>query len=130
MDKSYLLDRLRELGIYSTYYHRLELKPLASVLPYDEVLNCILTGYYDGQRRMIAITDSRILIIAGGALSQTSVIVIKRSAVQSYRFEKKLLLSKATITANDKTYVFAQTQGSMEKLFNWAMQQPIKELDE
>ncbi len=127
MDKSYLLDRLRELGIYSTYYHRLELKPLASVLPYDEKLNCLFTGYYDGQRRLVAITDSRILIVASAALTQTNMIVIKRSAVQSYRFEKRLLLSKAIITAEDRTYVFAQTQGSIEKLFNWAMIQPVKE---
>ena len=48
MDRKYLDDRLRELGIYSEYYHRLELKPLASVLPYDDKLNCIFTGYWDG----------------------------------------------------------------------------------
>ncbi|MCR5760683.1 MAG: PH domain-containing protein [Sphaerochaetaceae bacterium] len=130
MDKAYLLDRLRELGIYSTYYHRMELKPLASVLPYDEKLNCIFTGYYDGQRRMVAVTDSRIIIIATGALSATGLIIIKRTAVTEWKFEKKFLLSSASITAEGKTYVFAQTQAGIEKLFNWAMQQPVKEIEE
>ena len=29
-----------------------------------------------------------------------------------------------------KKYVFAQTQGGREKLFNWAMEQPIREYEE
>jgi hypothetical protein len=130
MDKKFLEDRLRELGIYSEYYHRLELKPLASYLPYDEKVNCVLTAFYNGSRRMLAVTESRIVIIAAGPMVQTQIMVIKRSAIKSWRFNRKLLLSNIEIVTDDGTFTFAQTQGARERLFNWAMEQPIKEYDE
>ncbi|MBO4394611.1 MAG: PH domain-containing protein [Spirochaetales bacterium] len=130
MDKKFLEDRLRELGIYSEYYHRLELKPLATYLPYDEKVNCILTGYYSGSRRMVAVTDSRIVVIAAGPMVQTQIMVIKRKAVKSWRFNRKILLSSVEIVTDDGTFTFSQTQGGREKLFNWAMEQPIREYDE
>ena len=123
-------DRLRELGIYSEYYHRLELKPLAAYLPYDETINCVLTGYWEGNRRLVAVTDSRIVIIATGPMVPTQVNVIKRTAVTSWKFNKKFLLSNVQIEAEGKTYVFAQTQGARQKLFNWAMEQPVREYEE
>jgi hypothetical protein len=130
MDRKYLDDRLRELGIYSEYYHRLELKSLASLLPYDEKLNCILTGFWEGSRRMVAVTDSRIIIIGSGVMVQTQMTVIKRRAVRSWKFTRKFLLSKAEIVTDEKTFVFSQTQGAREKLFNWAMEQPVREFTE
>ena len=130
MDKKYLEDRLRELGIYSDYYHRMELKPLATLLPYDEKVNCILTGYFEGNRRMVAVTDSRIVVVSAAIMAQTQMLVIKRKAVKSWKFNKKFLLSSVEITTDEKTFVFSQTQGAREKLFNWAMEQPIKEYDE
>lgn len=130
MDKKYLEDRLRELGIYSDYYHRLELKPLAALLPYDEKVNCILTAFFEGSRRMIAVTDSRIVVVASGVMAQTQMLVIKRKAVRSWRFNKKFLLSSIEIVTDEKTFVFSHTQGAREKLFNWAMEQPIKEYEE
>ena len=130
MDRKYLDDRLRQLGIYSEYYHRLELKPLASVLPYDDTLNCVLTGYWDGVRRLVAITSSRIFVIVSGVVAQGQMIVIKRSAVTGWDFKRRFLLSSAEIRTPDKTYVFSQTQAGREKLFNWAMEQPVKEYEE
>ena len=130
MDKKYLEDRLRELGIYSDYYHRLELKSLASLLPYDEVVNCILTGFWQGSRRLVAVTDSRIVVIAAGPLVQTQLTVIKRSAVRSWKFSRKFILSSVEIVTDDGTFTFSQTQAGREKLFNWAMEQPIKEFEE
>ena len=130
MDRKYLDNRLRELGIYSEYYHRLELKPLASVLPYDDKLNCIFTGYWDGVRRLVAITSSRIFVIVSGIVAQGQMIVIKRSAVTSWSFKRRFLLSSAEICTPDKKYVFSQTQAGREKLFNWAMEQPVKEYEE
>ena len=130
MDRKYLEDRLRELGIYSEYYHRLELKSLASFLPYDEVINCIFTGFWDGSRHLVAVTDSRIVVIGGGVIAQTGITVIKRSAVRSWKFTRRLLLSSAEIVTDDRKFVFSQTQGGREKLFNWAMEQPVKEFEE
>lgn len=130
MDRKFLDDRLKELGVYSEYYHRLELKTLAASLNYDDKLNCILTGYWDGVRRLVAITDTKIIVIASGVMTETNLMVIKRTAVTSWKFNRKFLLSSAEIEAGGKKYVFAQTQGGREKLFNWAMEQPVREYEE
>lgn len=130
MDKKYLEDRLKELGIYSEYYHRLELKSLAAFLPYDEVVNCIFTGFWQGSRRLVAVTDSRIVIIGAGPLVQTQVTVVKRNAVRGWKFNRKFILSSVEISTDDGSFVFTATQGGREKLFNWAMEQPVKEFEE
>ena len=123
-------DRLRELGIYSEYYHRLELKALAAMVPYDEKINCILTGVYQGTRKLLAVTDARILIVGAGPLVDTNIVVVSRGVVTDWKFTRKFILSSVTFTAQGKTYTISQTQGGREKLFNWAMQQPVKEYEE
>ena len=69
MNRKALDRRLQELSIYSEFYHRKELNALAQVLTEDEILNCILTGVNEGNRKMLAITDRRLMIIFAGALS-------------------------------------------------------------
>jgi len=130
MDKKYLEDRLRELGIYSEYYHRLELKPLAAMVPYDEKINCILTGVYQGTRKLLAVTDARIIIVGAGPLVDTNIVVVNRGVVTDWKFNRKFILSSVSFTAQGKTYTINQTQGGREKLFNWAMEQPVKEYEE
>lgn len=124
-----ITERLRELGIYSQYYYRLELKPLSRFLNVDEKLNCVLTGVIDGRRRLVAITDFRILLIASGAITSGEILIIRRDAVTSWSFNKKFLLSSAVIETKDKTYQIKQTQAGIQKLFTWAMEQEIKQYD-
>ena len=130
MNRLDLEKRLRELYIYSDFFNRKELKLLPQLLEENEQLNCILTGVHDGNRKMLAITDRRIFILFAGTLAASAVTVIRRRAVTSYRFEKKFLFSKVCIsTANDGDYEFAQTQGSLRDLFEWAMKRPIPDGD-
>ena len=56
-------NRLRELGIYSDFYYRKELKALTQVMGEYEKLNCLVTGVHEGNRKMVAVTDRRILIL-------------------------------------------------------------------
>jgi len=125
-----LEDRLRELGIYSEYYHRLELKALAAMVPYDEKINCVLTGVYKGTRKLLAVTDARILIVGAGPLVDTNIVVVNRGVVTDWKFNRKFLLSSVTFTAQGTTYTISQTQGAREQLFNSAMEQPVKEYEE
>lgn len=130
MNRSDLDKRLRALGIYSDFYLRKELTPLAQLLTDGEQLNCVLTGVHEANRKMLAVTDRRLFIIFAGALSDKAVTVIRRSAVKDYRFEKKFLFSKLSIMTNSgDEFVFTNTQGSMKELFDWAMRQPIKDLE-
>lgn len=127
MNKHDLEKRLRDLGLYSSYFQRKELKPLAQMLKEGEQLNCILTGVYNGNRSMLAVTDSRLLIIFAGVLGAGEFKVLKREAVKSHWFSKKILFSEAGFAAGEERFVFANTQGSMKKMFEWAMEQPLPE---
>ena len=125
MTRSDLDNRLRELGIYSDFYYRKELKALTQVLGEYEKLNCLLTGVHEGNRKLVAVTDRRILILftpfGGGDMK-----VIRRDAVKDWRFDKKLLFSTLTIETNGgASLTFTNTQGKLKDLFTWAMEQPL-----
>ena len=124
-----LASRLQELGIYNDYYYRLEVKTLEQVLSVDEVVNCVLTGLVDGSRRMVCITDSRIIIVSKHLTSNGDVLIIKRKAVTEYQFIKKFLFSKIVIKYSDKEILIRNTQGKIKKLFEYAMNYKIKEYD-
>ena len=129
MVKGDLENRLRELGIYSDFYYRKELKALFQVLGDYERLNCLLTGVHEGNRKMLAVTDRRILILftpfGGGDMK-----VIRRESVKDWRFEKKLLFSTLTIETNGgASFTFTNTQGKLRDLFDRAMNEPIPAAD-
>ena len=63
MQRNDLDNRLRELGIYSDFYYRKELKALMQMLGEYERLNCLLTGVHEGNRKMVAVTDRRIIVL-------------------------------------------------------------------
>lgn len=130
MDKKYLEQRLKDLKIYDKYYYRLELKSLASYLYYDENVNCILTGVYDGMRRLVAVTDARIIIVTAGPMVKTEFLVIKRGAVKSWKFTKRFLFSSFEFRTEKSCFTFSMTQAGREKLLKWAMEQPVKCFDE
>ena len=125
MNRKALDKRMQELSIYSDFYYRKELNALAQVLQEGEQLNCILTGVHEGNRKMLAVTDRRLLVLFAGALAAKSVTVIRRDAVKEYRFDKKLLFSSVCIRTDSGTeFVFTNTQGSLKELFEWAMRRP------
>ena len=122
-------DRLRELGIYSDFYYRKELKALAQVLGEYERLNCLLTGVHEGNRKLVAVTDRRIIILftpfGGGDMK-----VIRRDSVKDWRFDKKFLFSTLTLETNGgASFTFTNTQGKLKDLFAWAMEQPVPATD-
>ena len=125
MQRNDLDNRLRELGIYSDFYYRKELKALAAVLGDYERLNCLLTGVHEGNRKLVAVTDRRILILftpfGGGDMK-----VIRRESVKDWRFDKRFLFSTLTIeTKGGATFVFTNTQGKLRDLFARAMNEPL-----
>lgn len=125
MIRSDLDNRLRELGIYSDFYYRKELKALSQVLGEYEKLNCLLTGVHEGNRKMVAVTDRRIIVLFT-ALGGGDVKIIRRESVKTYRFDKKFLFSTLTVETNGgATFVFTNTQGKLKDLFDWAMKEPL-----
>ena len=126
MNRKALDKRMRELSIYSDFYYRKELGALAQVIQDGEQLNCILTGVHEGNRKMLAITDQRVIILFAGALAAKNVTVMRRSVISEYRFEKKLPFSNVSLRTDSGTeFVFTNTQRSLKELFEWAMQRPL-----
>ncbi len=126
MNRNALDKRMRELSIYSDFYYRKELNALAQIIQDGEQLNCILTGVHEGNRKMLAVTDQRMIILFAGALAAKSVIVMRRSSVSEYRFEKKFPFSSVSFSTEGGTeFRFSNTQGSLKELFEWAMQRPL-----
>lgn len=129
MVRNDLNSRLQELGIYNDFYYRKEIKPLAQMLGEYERLNCLLTGVHEGNRKMVAVTDRRIIILFT-ALGGGDVKIIRRESVKDWRFEKKLLFSSLVIETNGGTsFTFTNTQGKLKDLFEWAMKEPIVHAD-
>lgn len=121
MNRAELDNRLRELGIYSDFYYRKELMSLHQLLSEGEKLNCIFTGVNEANRKMVAITDSRIIIIFAGALGSGEVKVVKKSAVKSCSFEKKFLFSTASFSTSNEDFFFKNVEGKVKGLFESAM---------
>ena len=126
MNRAGLDKRLQELGIYSEYYYRKELKSLVQMIGEGEQLNCILTGVNDGNRKMLAITDKRLFIIST-LLGSGEFKVIKGSAVRDYGFTKKFLFSSCVIKTSEEEFLFKNTQASVEDLFKDAMEKLAKD---
>ena len=125
MQRNDLDNRLRELGIYSDFYYRKELKALMQMLGEYERLNCLLTGVHEGNRKMVAVTDRRIIVLFT-ALGGGDVKIIRRESVKDWRFEKKLLFSSLVIETNGgASFTFTNTQGKLRDLFARAMSEPI-----
>ena len=125
MIRNDLDNRLQELGIYNDFYYRKELKALMQMLGDYERLNCLLTGVHEGNRKMVAVTDRRIIVLFT-ALGGGDVKIIRRESVKTYRFDKKFLFSTLTIETNGgATFVFTNTQGKLKDLFDWAMKEPL-----
>ena len=88
MNRNNLDKRLRELGIYSDFYMRRELKALPQLLEEGEQLNCVLTGVHEAERKMLAVTDRRLIVIFAAALSPGAIKVIPRDAVGDWHLRK------------------------------------------
>ena len=129
MKKSDIYERLSELGIYGDYYYRKELKVLSDLLNFDETLNCVFTGLYEGYRHLVAVTDYRIFVIGMPTLGKADLKAVRRSGVKSYTFNKRFLVSSVLLETEESKFEFKQVQGARCKLFNWAMEQPIKEFE-
>ena len=130
MDKKDIISRLQELYIYDLYGFKSELKPLAMILFIDEKINCVATAVFEGKRRLICVTDYRVIIIATPIVGSTETTVIKRKAITDYRANKKIYNSNFSIVTKDKEYFFKNTQRRIIDLFLWSMEQPIKEYED
>ena len=130
MNRDGLDKRLRDLGIYSEYYYRKEMKVLTELLKEGESLNCVFTGVNQANRKLVAVTDAKVYVIFGGALGSGNVQVIKREAIEGYAFTKRFLRSSVELELPEETLEFTGVQAARKELFEWAMSWPLPEIEQ
>ncbi len=130
-NRDHIVQRMKELYVYDLYGLRRELKPLSQVLYTGEPLNCFATGVMEGLRRLLAVTDSRVIIIGNHIGSPSDIDIIPRNDITEHSATKKLFASSIEFkTSTGAHYVLTAVSRRVLDLFNWALDQPIKEFDE
>jgi hypothetical protein len=122
-------ERMQELYVYELYGFRLETKILAQIIYPHEQINCFATGIHDGLRRMVVVTDYRIIIVGRRLVGKPEIGIISRRDVTSHSMEKRWFTSSITVSTEESTYHFSAVSRRVVELFVWAMEQPLPPLD-
>lgn len=129
--RDYVIQRMKELYVYELYGLRRELKPLSRILYIDEPINCFATGVMNGLRRLLVVTDSRVIIIGNHIGSPSDIDIIPRNDIVAHSATKKFFASSIEFTtSNNAHYLLTAVSRRVLDLFNWALDQPIKQFDE
>lgn len=129
--RDYVIQRMKELYVYDLYGLRRELKPLSRILYIDEPINCFATGVMNGLRRLLVVTDSRVIIIGNHIGAPSDIDIIPRNDIIAHSVTKKFFASSIEfMTSNKANYLLTAVSRRVLDLFNWALDQPIKEFDE
>ncbi len=129
--RDHITERMKELYVYDIYGLRRELKPLSRILYNGEPLNCFATGVMDGLRRLLVVTDSRVIIIGNHLGSPSDIDIIPRKDITAHSATKKFFRSSIEFTTvNDARYTLTGVSRRVLDLFNWALDQPLREFDE
>ncbi len=130
MEKRDITERLQELYIYDLYGFKRELKPLAMILNIDETINCMATGIFEGKRRLVCVTDYRVIILFVPAVGIPENTIILRDGIIDYEASEKFFTSTFSFSTKNMNFKFKNTQRRIIDLFLWAMEQPIKEYED
>jgi len=130
MEKRDITERLQELYIYDLYGFKRELKPLAMILNIDETINCMATGIYEGKRRLVCVTDYRVIILFIPVVGIPENTIILRDAIIDYDAREKFFTSTFSFSTKNMNFNFKNTQRRIIDLFLWSMDQPIKKYED
>jgi len=121
--------RMQELYVYDLYGFRPEIKALASVLYPLEIINCFATGIFQGQRRMLAVTHYRIIMVTVSIGSPAEIITIRREAITHHSYHKRFFTSSIEFGTKDTHYELTMVSRRVLELFSWAVELPLPETD-
>lgn len=129
--RDHIIDRMKELYVYDLYGFRREIKPLGRLLYPGEPINCFAMGVYEGLRRMLVVTDSRVIIVGNHLGAPSDVDIIPRKDIVSHSATKKIFGSSIEFsTENGARYILTAVSRRVLDVFNWALDQPIREFDD
>ncbi len=98
--------RLSELGVEREYGYRRELRLLPEILKPDEELRAVTSGLHDGQRRLVVLTQRRLLVLQKPAVGKPNLLYVPREEVTAAEARRGLLFGVLTIHTSDRAFVF------------------------
>jgi hypothetical protein len=98
MDAHYMNDRLRELGVYDSFRHRLEYRRLANLLPGDRKLLAASGGLFRGRRWLVFVLSDGWYFISAHPVTGVESLVLPYGEIESARAKKGLLFGSLSFT--------------------------------
>ncbi len=98
MDAHYMNDRLRELGVYDSFRHRLEYRRLANLLQGDRKLIAASGGLFRGRRWLIFVLSDGWYFISAHPVTGVETLVLPYAEIESARGKKGLMFGSLTLT--------------------------------
>ena len=98
--------RLSELGLERDYGYRRELKLLPETLEPDEVVCAVTSGVYDGLRRLVVLTQRRLLVLQNPPVGKPSLLYVPRKDISAAEGRRGLLFAALTLHTTAQPLVF------------------------
>ncbi len=98
MDAHYMNERLRELGVYDSFRHRLEYRRLANLLPGDRKLIAASGGLFRGRRWLIFVLSDGWYFISAHPVTGVETLVFPYGEIESVRGKRGLLFGSLSFT--------------------------------
>lgn len=98
--------RLSELGLERDYGYRRELRLLPDILEPDEEVRAVTSGVYDGLRRLVVLTQRRLLVLQKPTVGKASLLYVPRNDISAAEGKRGLLFAALTLHTSAQPFVF------------------------
>ncbi|MFO7782810.1 MAG: PH domain-containing protein [Spirochaetia bacterium] len=98
--------RLSQLGLARDYGYRRELRLLPQILEPDEELRAVTSGVHDGLRRLVVLTQRRLLVLQKPAVGKPSLLYVPREEITAAEGRRGVLFGVLTIHTSAQPFVF------------------------
>ncbi|MFO8064055.1 MAG: PH domain-containing protein [Spirochaetia bacterium] len=96
--------RLKELGLQNDYGYRRETRLLPNVLEADEQLLAVTSGVLNGMRRLVVLTERRLLFVSKPTMGEPRLFAVPREDLVAVRGSKGLVFGSLSFETADGTY--------------------------
>ena len=98
--------RLSELGLEREYGYRRELKLLPDILEPDEELRAVTSGVHDGLRRLVVLTQRRLLMLQKPPAGTPNLLYVPREEVLAVEAKRGLFFATLCLHTRARLFVF------------------------
>lgn len=101
--------RLAELGLEKEYRFRRELRLLPDIFESGEHMRAVTSGVYEGLRRLVVLTEERLLVLQKPTLGKPNLLYVPRGEITDVEARNGLLFAVLTVHTTAGPFVFHNT---------------------